>query len=110
MAGIIGSATILGNFIIPVIIMPIGIIAIFICKSKVKEPLNDERTYKIGGMAALYTWGVYCIIASTTANIFTALSNRGYTWLRIVGFTLSFSVLFLTFLYIIFYIILNKKY
>jgi uncharacterized membrane protein len=58
--GAIFSASIVaGNFVVPIISLATSVGLILMLKRNVKEVLEDERDYEIGGRAARYALGIY---------------------------------------------------
>lgn len=99
-----------GNFIPSVIALIVGVGLIFFCKSKIKEIVQDERIKRISQAAALIAWLSYCIVGTLAASICMALGIKGNLFLLHVGITINFSILFIVFIYIIVYVLYNKKY
>ncbi len=60
-AAMIGWSMAAGNFLIPLIAIPLGIIVILACRQNVKERLEDERTGRIRSQAALRTLEILVI-------------------------------------------------
>jgi uncharacterized membrane protein len=67
-AAMVGWSIAAGNFLVPLIAIPMGIIVILACRQNVKEKLEDERTCRIRSKAALRTLEVL-VIAGAIATV-----------------------------------------
>jgi len=67
-AAMIGWSMAAGNFLVPLIAIPLGVIVILACRKNVKEKLEDERTCRIRSKAALRTLEVI-VIAGAIATV-----------------------------------------
>jgi uncharacterized membrane protein len=67
-AAMVGWSMAAGNFLVPVIAIPLGIIVILACRRNVQEVICDERLNKIHSKAALRTLEVI-IIAGAIATV-----------------------------------------
>lgn len=67
-AAMIGWSIAAGNFLVPVIAIPLGMIVILACRRNVQEVIGDERLNKVRSQAALRTLEV-AIIAGTIAAV-----------------------------------------
>ena len=68
-AALIGWSMAAGNFLIPIIAIPLGLIVILACRQDVKEVIGDERVNKIRSRAALRTLEVLVILGAITSVI-----------------------------------------
>ena len=67
-AAMIGWSMAAGNFLVPLLAIPLGVIVILACRQNVKEKLEDERTRRIRSQAALRTLEVL-VIAGAIATV-----------------------------------------
>lgn len=68
-AAMIGWSMAAGNFLVPVIAIPLGIIVILACRRQVDEVIEDERESRIRSKAALLTLEVIVIGGAIAAII-----------------------------------------
>ena len=68
-AAMIGWSMAAGNFLVPVIAIPLGVIVILACRRNVQEVIADERLNKIRSKAALRTLEVAIITGAIAAVI-----------------------------------------
>ena len=68
-AAMIGWSVAAGNFLVPVISIPLGIIVVLACRSNVTTIISDERENKIRSRAALRTMEVFVITGAIIAII-----------------------------------------
>ncbi len=68
-AAMVGWSMAAGNFLIPVIAIPLGIIVIFACRAQVDIVIADEREKRIRSKAALRTLEVVVIAGAIAAII-----------------------------------------
>jgi uncharacterized membrane protein len=68
-AAMIGWSMAAGNFLVPVIAIPLGVIVILACRRNVQEVIGDERLNKVRSQAALRTIEVAIIVGAITAVI-----------------------------------------
>ena len=54
-AAMIGWSMAAGNFLVPVLAIPLGVIVIYACRRNVREVIADERLNKVRSQAALRT-------------------------------------------------------
>ena len=60
-AAMIGWSIAAGNFLVPVIAIPLGVIVILACRRNVQEVIGDERMNKVRSVAALRTLEIIVI-------------------------------------------------
>ena len=60
-AAMIGWSMAAGNFLVPLMAIPLGVIVIMACRQNVKEKIEDERTCRIRSQAALRTLEILVI-------------------------------------------------
>jgi uncharacterized membrane protein len=68
-AAMVGWSMAAGNFLIPVIAIPLGIIVVYACRAQVTEVIGDERENRIRSKAALRTLEVVTIGGAIAAII-----------------------------------------
>jgi len=68
-AAMIGWSMAAGNFLVPVIAIPLGVIVILACRRNVQEVIGDERLNKVRSQAALRTIEVAIIAGAIAAVI-----------------------------------------
>jgi len=71
-AAMIGWSVAAGNFLVPVIAIPLGIIVIVACRKNVKEAMGDERMNKVRSVAALRTLELIVIAGAIVAVILSS--------------------------------------
>lgn len=71
-AAMIGWAIAAGNFLVPVISIPLGIVVILACRKNVKVVMGDERMNKVRSLAALRTLEIIIIAGAITTVILTS--------------------------------------
>ncbi len=86
---IVSSFIIAGNYIVPLIAIAIATIMVIFLKSKVKEPLSDERVDSIAGKAAKTSYSILVLSTSIMGVIFFALRNT-HPELLLTGYILSY--------------------
>jgi len=97
---------VLNNYILPIFVMVIGISLVFIAKSRVRDVIEDERHYKIGGYAGKYAITLFSIIASIIGLILIVQKSP---ILEAVAYTLFCSISVLLLCYLILYVYFEKK-
>ncbi len=106
---IIGWSAIRGDLTIALVAVVIGMIIIYLLKSRVKQVIEDERVYRISEKASRRT---IQIVGTTTALVglsLIGLSRSGYLELSEVGFSLAYFATALLMVYMIFYGYYSKK-
>jgi uncharacterized membrane protein len=106
---IIGWSAINGELTIALCAIVIGMIILYLIKSRVKQIIEDERIYRISEKASRRT---IQIVGTTTALIglsLIGLSRSGYFELSDVGFSLAYFATALLMVYMIFYGYYSKK-
>ncbi len=108
---IIGGGIAIGiiqnSFIIPLIVIIIGIFGMYFIKSHNKEIVQDERTYKIGSYAARAAIGVFSIGALIISLVLMTIRSTEIMWA--VGQTLAFTINAILILYLLFYRYYSNK-
>ena len=107
---IIGLSAIRGELTIAVVAVVIGMILIYVLKSRVKQVIEDERIYRISEKASRRTIQV---VGTTTALLglsILGLSKSEYLDLAEVGYSLACFATVLLMVYMIFYGYYAKKF
>ncbi len=104
-----GSAVSTGNVVLPVLAMAAGIILLRLFRGKVKEVVEDERSYRISEKASRNAIQVFGISAAVLGSVLIALGSRGTAGISQAGYTLSYSVCSLLIIYQGFYWYYNKR-
>lgn len=71
-AAMIGWSMAAGNFLVPIVAIPLGIIVVLACRKNVQEPMDDERMNKVRSVAALRTIECIVIAGAIAAVILTS--------------------------------------
>lgn len=71
-AAMIGWSIAAGNFLVPAIAIPLGIIVIIVCRRNVQEAMGDERMNKVRSVAALRTLELIVIAGAIAAVILSS--------------------------------------
>jgi uncharacterized membrane protein len=71
-AAMIGWSIAAGNFLVPVIAIPLGVIVVLACRRNVKEAIGDERMNKVRSLAALRTLELIVIAGAIIAVILSS--------------------------------------
>ena len=106
----IGLSASRGEPITAVVAVVVGMILLYVLKSRVKQVLEDERIYRISEKASRRTVQV---VGTTTAIIglsIMGLSRSGYLELTEVGYLLACFAAVLLMVYMIFYGYYAKKF
>jgi len=98
-----------GNPILLIIAFITGISLLYLCKSRVKEVIEDERTCRISERASKKTLEIFMIVTAITSAILIASKDR-YPELKNLGFTLAYLICGLLTMYLFFYGYYAKKY
>jgi len=100
----------IGNFILPLIAIILGISLMYLCKRKVEGVIQDERTYKIAEKSSMRTIQILgpttAILGVTTLTV----SESGYIDLTEIGYALLYFNIALLGLYMFFYGYYSRKY
>ncbi len=71
-AAMIGWSIAAGNFLVPVIAIPLGVIVVVACRRNVQEAMGDERMNKVRSVAALRTLELIVIAGAIVAVILSS--------------------------------------
>jgi len=110
MVAIIGWSVAIGNVVVPIVAVAVGLALLYFFRSRVTQVIEDERIYKIGEKASYITLRVFTVITALTGALLIALSRSGLVDFEQAGLTLAFAACASMVLYIIFYGYYGKKY
>jgi len=99
-----------GNAILPIVAVILGITALYLCKSRVDEIIEDERDYKIAEKASRVALQIFTVSLVVIGISLRALSQNGHPEMAQVGLTLVFAACALLMLYSVLYGYYNRKY
>ena len=102
-------AVALGNPIITLIAVVIGMGLLYLCRKRVKGVIADERNYRISEKAARITMAIYGPVVGVLSAVLLALSNSLYPDLKPVAYTTAYLSSALVLLYYILYIYYERK-
>ena len=106
----IGLSAIRGEPITAIVAVVVGMILLYVLKSRVKQVIEEERIYRISEKASRRTIQV---VGTTTAILglsILGLSRSGYLELAEVGYSLACFAVILLMVYMIFYGYYSKKF
>ena len=90
--GVVGFSVAGENWIAPIVVVIVGIIAMFFLRSKVKEIYADERTFTIAYRAARFTVAVVGIVMPVIGAILLVLARHDLSSARAqAGFALIYA-------------------
>jgi uncharacterized membrane protein len=92
------QSIILGNYIIPIMVIALSTAILLYLRKHVKEVMADERDYETGGTAARWTIQIYSWLAVIAMFILYANKNLNPSY-EIVASVLAYSTCFLMFTY-----------
>ena len=84
-AAMIGWSIAAGNFIVPVVAIPLGVIVVLACRRNAEEVIADEREKKIYSQAALRTLEVAVIAGAIAAVILMSFTVSDTLTPKIAG-------------------------
>jgi len=106
---IIGLSAVRGEPITAIFAVVIGMILLYVFKSRVKEVIEDERVYKISEKASRRTIQVVGTATAIIGLSVLGLSKNGYLDLVEIGYSLACFAAILLMVYMIFYGYYAKK-
>lgn len=109
LGAVLGISIAIGNYVVPVIAIAIGLGLSHLCRRRVTKVIEDERIHRIAGKAARRTLQVGLLGMAILGVFLLTLSNAGYFELIEVGLTLSFSVCALLIISMAFYGYYSKR-
>lgn len=108
LAILVGNFVVAGNYVFPLVAFIIACGLMFLLKTKVEEPLSDERVNKIAGNAARITFTISTLVMAIMGMILIALRTK-YPKYLLTGYVLSYFVCGTLFLYSFLFKYYNKK-
>lgn len=108
-ASLIAFSAIIAEFLIALFSMVVGLLLLYLLKSKVEEALVDKMTHKISEKACRRTIQVVGIIFTVVGLSMVGLSRIGYPELLGTGLSLAYSSAILTLVYVAFWRYYAKK-
>jgi len=103
----ISQSIVVGNYVIPIMLMVVSSLALWYLRSRVKGVLADERDYALGGKAALLSMQIFGWLGAISMFVLYSQKaiNPAY---EVIALTLSYSVLFLFLTYSLVYHYYNR--
>ncbi|MGC9445030.1 MAG: DUF2178 domain-containing protein [Candidatus Methanospirareceae archaeon] len=109
MGAAIGWSVAVGQFLVPIAAVAIGLVLMQLCKSRVTEVMEDELVHRLSEKASYMTLRVALLPMAVLGAVFIALSIGGLPVLKEIGLTLAFAVCALLLLHIGFYAYYSRK-
>ncbi|MBN1455955.1 MAG: DUF2178 domain-containing protein [Methanomicrobia archaeon] len=109
MGAAIGWSVAVGEYLVPIAVVAIGLVLMQLCKSRVTEVMEDELVYRLSEKASYMTLRVSLLPLAVLGAVFIALSKSGSPVLNEIGLTLAFLVCALLLLHIGFYTYYSRK-
>jgi uncharacterized membrane protein len=98
-----------GNYILPVLSVIIGILALILIRKQFKDIIiEDERNALLSLRSTKFSFVLFNIIGAIAGNTLIILGKNGPLSFAIIGYTLSFSVCFMLLVDVIVYFCLNR--
>jgi uncharacterized membrane protein len=106
---VIAVSVVIGNAIIPIPAVILGMLILIILKRSVKEVVEDERVYTIAEKASRLTLQIVGIAMAVVGATLLAISRGGSSMLAQIGFALAYATGGLLVIYYIAYIYYDRK-
>ena len=100
---VIGLSAVRGEPITAIVAVVVGMMLLYLLKSRVKKIIEDERVYRISEKASRRTIQVVGITTAIIGLSIMGLSKRGYIEFTEVGYALACFAAVLLMVYMIFY-------
>lgn len=97
-AFVFSQSIILKNYFVPIGTLVVSSLLLLYLRKKVKEVINDERDFMIGGKSALVAIQIYSWISALSMFVLYALRDRNPAY-EPIAMTLAFSTCILMILY-----------
>lgn len=110
MSAAVGWSVAIGNAIVPIVAVAVGVGLLHLCRRRVKEVMEDERLHKINEKASRLTFRISTITMAVTSAVLIALSHSVSADFRLVGLTLAYTVCALVVLHLVLYTYYGQKY
>ena len=105
----IGWSVTVGQFLVPIAVVAIGLVLMQLGKSRVTEVMEDELVHRLSEKASYMTLRVSLLPMAVLGAVFIALSINGSPVLKEIGLTLAFLVCALLLLHLGFYAYYSRK-
>ena len=105
----VGVSVVLGNAIVPLAAVLIGMGILYLCGRRLKEVIVDERNYRVSERAARLTIAIFGPAIAILSTVLIALGRSSYPGLEQTGYTLGYSAAALVVLYDVFYYYFERK-
>ena len=105
----IGWSVAVGEFLVPIAVVAVGLVLMHLCKSRVTEVMEDELVHRLSEKASYMTLRVSLLPLAVLGAVFIALSKRDLSVLNEIGLTLAFLVCVLLLLHLGFYAYYSRK-
>ena len=99
-----------GNFVLPLIAIILGMSLMYLCKRRVVDVIQDERTYRIAEKSSMRTIQILGPATAIIGVVTLAMSESGYIRLAEIGYALLYFNIALLGLYMFFYGYYSRKY
>ena len=106
----VALAVFIGDLTLAILVVTIGIIVLYSIRSKVKQPIEDERNFRISEKASRRTIQVYGAATAMLGLALVVLSRGGYLEMADLGYSLAYFALGLLLVYSVFYNYYAKKF
>jgi len=107
--GTVGTTFQTDQWYLPVLCIIAGMALLYVCKTKVKDVLVDERDNKIGGQAARAAFSIYSITMCILGIISVSIGRTTVPEMLVTGYVMLYSTCALVLLYSILFIVYSKK-
>ena len=106
---LIGWSVAVGEYLVPIAVVAIGLVLMQLCRSRVTEVMEDELIHRLSEKSSYMTLRVSLLPMAVLGAVFIALSKRGSPVLNEIGLTLAFAVCALLLLHLGFYAYYSRK-
>ena len=107
--GMIGWSVALGDAMLAVYAIIIGLAADYLCRMRVTEVVEDEMILRLSERASRRALQAYLMVGGVAGVLLVAFRNLLYTQLVQIGYALAFSACSLLILYLIFYLYYSRR-
>ena len=107
--GVTGASVVMGNYIVPVFTIIVCILIMMALRRRVKEIVNDERTYAIAEKAARLTLQIVTIGMAIVGAILLLISRGNSSTMTQAGFALEYATCALLIINYVVYHYYSKK-
>lgn len=110
LSGVFAFSIAVGNSVLPVIAVVLGMSLTYFCRRRVEDVVQDERTYRIAEKSSMRTIQVLGPTTAVIGVVSLAMSENGYVRLAETGYVLLYFNIALLGLYMFFYGYYSRKY